>query len=148
MLSKEEFDLLKSRQFCDNPDCVHYNQPESGNIKINSRSKGQVYCNSCGNRWVLTKGTMFFDLRTPIEKVINTLLLLVRGMGVNQTCKQADVTSDSLLAWVEKAGTHCDEFTTCMQEQMHLDQVQIDEFWSFIRKKRKTLQMKRDKNPN
>lgn len=137
MLSKENFDLLKSRQYCDNPSCSCYNQIGLKNIKINSRPKGQVYCNICRNIWVLTKGTIFFDLRTPIEKVINTLLLLVRGMGLNNTCRQSKVTADSVLSWIEKAGNHSNEFTEYMQQEMHLDQVQIDEFWTFVRKKAK-----------
>ena len=143
MLSKTEFDLLKSSQYCDNESCECYNQPESDNIRINSRPKGQVYCNRCGNRWVLTKGTMFFGLRTPIAKVVKVLLCLTRGMGVNNTCRQEQVTADSILVWIEKAAQHTNEFTAYMQQEMHLDQVQIDEFWSFIRKKRKILRMKR-----
>ena len=137
-LSKEEFDLLKSRQFCDNPECSCYNQVGVDNIRINSRSKGQVYCKICQNRWVVTKGTMFFDLRTPIDKVIKVLLCLVRGMGVNNTCRQESVTADSLLFWIEKAAEHANEFTIYMQQEMKLEQVQIDEFWSFIKKKKKS----------
>ena len=138
MLSKEEFDLLKSSQYCDNSSCSCYNQVGIDNIRINSRSKGQVYCNCCKNMWVLTKGTMFFDLRTPIDKVIKVLQCLVRGMGLNNTCRQEEVTADSVLAWIEKAAKHSNEFTKYMQQEMHLEQVQIDEFWSFIRKKKKT----------
>lgn len=138
MLSKEEFDLLKSSQYCDNSSCSCYNKVGIDNIKINSRSKGQVYCNCCKNMWVLTKGTMFFDLRTPIDKVIKVLQCLVRGMGLNNTCRQEEVTADSVLTWIEKAAKHSNEFTKYMQQEMHLEQVQIDEFWSFIRKKKKT----------
>jgi len=137
MLSKIEFDLLKSSQYCDNANCSCYNKAKQGNIKINSRSKGQVYCNLCGNRWVLTKGTMFFDLRTPIDKVVKVLLCLTRGMGLNNTCREEKVTADSVLSWITKAAQHSNEFTHYMQQEMHLEQVQIDEFWSFIRKKRK-----------
>lgn len=137
MLSKTEFDLLKESQYCDNEDCCCYNQAEKDNIRINSRSKGQVYCNVCGNRWVLTKGTMFFGLRTPIDKVVNVLLCLTRGMGLNNTCRQEKVTADSILSWISKAAQHANEFTQYMQQEMHLEQVQIDEFWSFIRKKTK-----------
>ena len=74
MLSKSEFDTLKRSQYCDNESCDCYNKVQADNIRINSRAKGQVYCNRCGNRWVLTKGTMFFGLRTPIEKVVKVLL--------------------------------------------------------------------------
>ena len=136
MLTKKEFDSLKSSQYCDNADCSCYNQPEANNIRINSRVKAQVYCNVCGNRWVLTKGTMFYGLRTPIDKVITVLLCLTRGMGVNNTCRQEKVTADSILSWIIKAAQHTNEFTQYMQQEMHLEQVQIDEFWSFVRKKR------------
>ena len=69
---------------------------------------------------------------------------LARGMGLNNTCRQEDVTADSVLVWITRAAKHSNEFTIYMQQEMHLEQVQIDEFWSFIRKKRKTLQMKRE----
>ena len=148
MLTAEEFELLKSHQYCDNVSCPQHNKTGLSNIKINSRSKGQVYCNICGNRWVVTKGTIFFGLKTPLDKVINTLLLLVRGMGLRNASCQAEVTVDSILYWLVKAATFSNEFTIYMQQEMHLDQVQIDEFWSFIRKKNKTLQTKRESYQN
>jgi hypothetical protein len=64
-------------------------------------------------------------------------------MGLNNTCRQEEVTTDSALVWIDKAAAHSNEFTAYMQQEMHLEQVQIDEFWSFIRKKRKSLQMQR-----
>lgn len=142
MLSKLEFDLLKSSQYCDNSSCKCFNKVGAGNIKINSRAKGQVYCNVCKTIWVITKGTVFFDLRTPINKVIKVLQCLARGMGLNNTCRQENVSAETTLAWIIKAANHSNEFTQYMQQEMHLEQVQIDEFWSFILKKRKTLQMK------
>jgi transposase-like protein len=141
MLSKEDFNLLKTNQFCDNSACSCHNKVNAGNIGTNSRRKNQVYCKICGNMWVVTKGTMFFGLRTPIDKVIRVLLLLCRGMGVNNTCRQEGVTSETILDWTEKAAKHANEFTEYMQKEMHLEQVQIDEFWSFIRKKKKSSQI-------
>ena len=142
MLSKPAFDLLKSSQYCDNSSCKCFNKVGAGNIKINSQAKGQVYCNVCKTIWVITKGTVFFDLRTPINKVIKVLQCLARGMGLNNTCRQENVSAETTLAWIIKAANHSNEFTQYMQQEMHLEQVQIDEFWSFILKKRKTLQMK------
>ena len=143
MLSDKEFEQFKSRQYCDNPDCPCYNQVGQDNIRVNSRPKGQLYCNKCKNLWVITKGTMFFGLRTPLDKVIKTLLLLVRGMGFNNTCRQSEVTADSVLSWIDKASKHVNEFSLYMQQEMHLEQVQIDEFWSFIREKKRILQQRR-----
>ena len=148
MLNKNDFDLLKSRQYCDNPECSCYNKVDAGNIRINSRPKGQVYCKECKNIWVVTKGTILFGLKTPIDKVIDTLQMLARGMGLRNTCRQQNITVDSALSWIEKAAEQVNGFTQYMQQEMHLEQAQIDEFWSFIRKKRKILQMKRNAQVN
>ena len=61
--------------------------------------------------------------------------LLARRMGLNNTCVHQRVTADSVLLWIEKAGNHAEEFTDFMMHDMQLDEVQIDEFWSFIQKK-------------
>lgn len=73
-IKKEAFELIKLSQYCDNTSCAYYRQVGKGNVCTNSRSKGQMYCNECRNIWVLTKGTMYFDFRTPIDKVIKTLI--------------------------------------------------------------------------
>jgi hypothetical protein len=79
---------------------------------------------------------MFFGLRTDMDKIARVLGLLASGMGVNAVCRQNDVTSDSLREWVLLAARHVKEFSAYLEQGMHLSQVQIDEFWSFIRKKR------------
>lgn len=80
---------------------------------------------------------MFFGLRTPMDKIIQVLRLLSSGMGQNAICRQEDVTGDSIRSWITLASEQVNAFTEYMQRDMQLEQVQIDEFWSFIRKKRK-----------
>ena len=79
---------------------------------------------------------MFFGLRTPMDKIIRVLQLLSSGMGQNAICRQEDVTGDSVRSWIILASEQVSSFTAYMQRDMALEQVQIDEFWSFIRKKR------------
>ena len=76
---------------------------------------------------------MLFGLRTPIDKIINVLGLLASGIGVNAMCREQDVTADSLRSWIVLAAHQVSAFTEYMQHNMHLEQVQIDEFWSLIR---------------
>jgi hypothetical protein len=136
-MQKVDFDMFKSHQYCDNVNCSHYGQVGAGNLRTHSTKSGQVQCNKCKTKpFSVRKGTMFFDLRTPIDKIISVLSLLASGIGVNALCRQQEVTSDSLRSWIVLAATHVDAFTAYMQQNMHLEQVQIDEFWSFIRKKR------------
>lgn len=136
-MSRSDFDLFKLHQYCDNPDCTDYGVSGKGNIKTHSLASGQGYCSSCRSKpFSIRKGTMFFDLRTPMEKIIRVLSLLASGMGQNAVCRQESVRGESVRAWIVLASEHVSAFSEYMQREMELSQVQIDEFWSFIRKKR------------
>lgn len=136
-MSETDFDIFRRHQYCDNPSCPCYKEVGAGNICIKTRKNGQVYCNKCDSPpFSVRKGTMFFGLRTSMDKIISCLSLLARGIGVNAVCSEQDVTADSLRSWIVLAADQVDGFTAYMQQDMHLEQVQIDEFWSFIRKKR------------
>jgi hypothetical protein len=136
-ISEEEFKLFKKHQYCDNPTCRHYGEVGGLNLQIKTRKNGQIYCNGCESApFSVRRGTMFFGLRTPIDKIISVLGLLASGIGVNSVCREQDVTADSLRKWVVFAANHVEAFTLYMQQNMHLEQIQIDEFWSFIRKKK------------
>jgi hypothetical protein len=138
-LKDEDFELLKSRQYCDDPSCSHYQQLGSGNIRTYCRKYNQIYCNgSCkGKPFVVTKGTIFYGLKTPLSRVVEVLCTLSRGMGLNNTCALHGVTADAVLEWLVKAGKHVDELTAYMSQELRLEQVQIDEFWSFVLKKKR-----------
>ena len=136
-MSDKDFNIFKSHQYCDNPACSCYKQVGIGNIQTKTRKNGQVYCNVCQSRpFSVRRGTMFYGLRTPMDKIIRALGLLASGTGVNSVCRSEDVTADSLRSWIVLAATQVNAFSRYMEQDMHLEQVQIDEFWSYIRKKR------------
>ena len=105
MKSPSDFDLLKAKQFCDNPDCSHYNLKDADNIRTHSRAKGQVYCTACKNRWVITKGTIRFGLKTPIRKIITTLQLMANGMGLRKASRQQEVSPETASQWIEQVNS-------------------------------------------
>lgn len=63
-------------QPCPNPDCTHYRLMTRGNISaistyLTQSGKRRVFrCNACGMTFSETRETVFFDLRTPEEKVM------------------------------------------------------------------------------
>jgi len=133
-----DFEKYKKLQFCDNPTCPMHNKVGEGNIKIfNSKSK-QVYCNQCKNQWVITKNTFFFGLRTPIDKILRVLICLSEGMGIRAIGRAEGVRHETIQDWILRASGHVEIVTSYLQRDMHLTQCQIDEFWSYIQKKRKS----------
>jgi hypothetical protein len=137
-MTREEFEYFRLHQYCDNPDCSYHCQSGVGNLRIKDLVKGRVYCVGCKVAFSVRKGTMFFGLRTNMDKIAQVLGLLASGMGVNAICRENDVTADSLRDWLLLAANHVSEFSAYLEQDMHLEQVQIDEFWSFVRKKTAT----------
>lgn len=135
-----DFDQYKEQQFCDNDKCAFFGEVGLGNIKIKSRPKNQVYCNRCKNTWVFTKGTFFFNLKTHPKDVLESLLLLSEGIGVRATHRVKGFTTDILRDWIIKAAAHANEISAYFKQDMKLTQCQIDEFWSFILKKKSAYQ--------
>ncbi len=131
-----DYEKYKELQYCDNKDCEYFNKVNPSNIGWNSRKHHQVYCKSCKNIWVITKDTFFYHLKTDIRVVLECLVSLAEGMGVNAVCRIKGVTDYALRDWINKASKHVDEVGLYLKQDMELTQCQIDEFWSFIYKKK------------
>ena len=72
-MSDKDFEVLKLHQYCDNANCSHYGQVGSGNLFINSRAHGQIYCNKCdskpfSNHFQFAKGRCSLDFGRPWTK--------------------------------------------------------------------------------
>jgi len=131
-----DFDKYKKEQFCLNKECVNYGKKDAENIRIKSRNNNQVYCKSCKSSWVITKGTMFYNLKKPVSLVLEVLIMLSEGMGVNAIYRIKGVKSETISNWIIKASKHVEAFSSYLKQNMRLTQCQIDEFWAFIYKKK------------
>jgi hypothetical protein len=135
---KIDFDKLKALQYCDNSNCKGHQQIDLDNICTLSKAHNQVYCNLCNNRWVLTKDTFFYCLKTPPEKIIQVLLALSEGKGNRAIERTLGVSRITQKKWVIKAANHLNEINNFITANMELTRLQVDEFWSFILKKRES----------
>jgi len=138
-----DFKKYKKLQFCDNPNCIMHNKIGENNIKIFNSKYNEVYCNICKNHWVITKDTFFFQLKTPIEKIMKVLISLSEGMGIRAVRRTEGVCNTTIDKWILRASEHIELVSQHLQKDMHLTQCQIDEFWSYIKKKKKMLQSRR-----
>jgi len=133
-----DFDKYKALQYCMNEHCVHYQQIGLGNIGTSSRKNNQVYCSGCKKRWVLTQDTFFYDLRREKTIIMTVLLDLSEGKGHRAIYRTTKVSPDTQTRWILRASSHVEEINVYLEQEMHLSRVQIDEFWSFIYKKRES----------
>lgn len=102
---------------------------------ILSRKNNQVYCNGCKPRWVLTKDTFFYDLRSDKSLIIRVLKDLSEGKGQRAIQRTDGVGLTTQKRWLLRAAEHVLPISDHLEKEMHLTRVQIDEFWAFILKK-------------
>ena len=96
-------------------------------------------CLVCGRRFSETAGTPFFGLKTPMRTVCIALNELAEGLGVRAVARIHHVEPGTVLDWLRKAGQHCEAVSAYMMQELELSQVQLDELWTFIRKKERML---------
>ena len=102
--------------------------------------KRQMYeCQACGQPFSETAGTPFFGLKTPMKTVCIALNELAEGLGVRAVARIHHIEPDTVLDWLRKAGQHCEQVSEYMMQELELSQVQLDELWTFVRKKERTL---------
>ena len=112
----------------------------AGTYDIKNGNQRQMYrCKWCGQRFSETHGTVFYGLKTPQETVYRALHCLCENMGIRATARVFAVKPDTILLWLRRAGEHCEKVSAYLMRNLHVEQAQLDELWTFVFKKEKTL---------
>ena len=128
-------------QPCPNPDCTHYRLINRGNISaistyLTQSGKRRIFrCSECERPFSETRDTVFFDLRTPEEKVMMALKMLLVKVGLSDIGFVLGVTEATVLLWLERAAYQAHAINAHLLRDLPVTQVQLDEMWSFIRRK-------------
>lgn len=129
-------------QPCPNPACSHYSMKNLGNVRAIATYQSQsgrrriFECKECGERFSETRQTVFFDLRTPEEKVMTVLKLLLCRVELSSISFALGVTEETILVWLERAAEKAEEINQHLLQEVTVTHVQVDELWNFVRRKR------------
>lgn len=128
-------------QPCPNPDCTQYRLMNRGNISalstyLTQSGKRRIFlCSACETTFSETRDTVFFDLRTPEDKVMMALKMLLVKVGLTDIGFVLGVTEETVLMWLERAANKAHEINTHLLKELPVTEVQLDEMWSFIKRK-------------
>jgi len=92
-------------------------------------------CSVCAKTFSETRDTVFFDLRTSEEKVIMVLKMLLVKVALSDIGLVLGVTEETVLEWLRRAAAKAHEIKAYLLRDLPVTQVQLDEMWSFIRRK-------------
>lgn len=128
-------------QPCPNKSCCYYGQKNRGNISSISSYMSQsgarriFRCTHCGEMFSETRDTVFFDLRTPEEKVMMALKMILVQVGLSDISFVLGVKEETILIWLNRAYKKADEINRILLKDLPVTEVQLDEMWSFVRRK-------------
>ncbi len=125
---------------CPNKRCRDYGVKGKGNIRL-ERKYGRnnvvlLRCRACRKTFSENRGTLFFKLRLPYEKLYQVLTSLVRCGSIRGTADTVGVNKNTVERIVKLAGRQIKEFNDFMLRDLKMSQAQCDEFWTYIRSKR------------
>ena len=117
------------KQFCPNIDCPARGQTGHGNIGVHSQKEKRCLCSVCGTSFTVTRGTLFYRLRTDPQIVMWVIVLLAYGCPLQAIVKAFGSDERTVKSWWQRAGAHCRRVHEHVlgQRPMDLQQVQADE---------------------
>lgn len=114
--------------FCPNLACPARGQTGQGNIGIHSRKDQRFICQQCRRTFTVTKGTVFYRLRTSAEIVVIVVTLLAHGCPLQAIVAAFGFDERTVAAWLARAGQQGQAIQEHLVEQPRaLGQVQADE---------------------
>lgn len=92
-------------------------------------------CHGCRRTFCSTTGTPVHRLKTPVHEVAQALLIVLRRGSVRAAEAVTGHKYETIGGWLRRTTEHADALTQVLVHDLHLSDVEVDEFWSFVRTK-------------
>ena len=87
-----------------------------------------------------------YGLKTPAAEVAQALLIVMRRGSLRAAEELTGHKYETISTWLKRAAAHAEALTQVLASDLRLSQVEIDEFWSFVQKKRAQLSSRTKEN--
>lgn len=114
------------------PRCGHQATIRTGH----SRGHQRWRCPACQRSFGPTTGTPMYRLKTPVAEVAQALLVVLRRGSLRAAEELTGHKYETVGRWLRQAGAHAEALTAALVHDLHLGEVEVDEFWSFVGQKR------------
>ena len=134
-MTKQEKKERSSLPPCPNPQCAQPRVVRNGS----HRGRPRYQCRVCKTYFGETQGTPMYRLKTPAAEVAHALLIVMRRGSLRAAEEITGHKYETISEWLKRAAAHAETLTQVLASDLHLNQVEIDEFWSFVQNKRGQL---------
>jgi transposase-like protein len=134
-MNQRERKEQSSLPICPNPTCSQSRVVRNGS----HRGRQRYLCRTCKTYFGETQGTPMYGLKTPAREVAQALLAVMRRGSLRAAEEITGHKYETISVWLKRAAEHAEALTEVLACDLHVSQVEIDEFWSFVQKKRALL---------
>lgn len=136
-----------SWQVCPNPECSMFKVKGAGNIKFHghvgkNRDIHELVCRKCNKYFSEFTGTPYHRMRTPHDKILMVIKLLVEGNGIRGVERITGIHRDTVTRILLKTGSHLSEISDVFLADLKAHEIELDELWTFVKKKNPTRRHK------
>jgi transposase-like protein len=133
-----------SMYFCPYEGCSNYGKAGADNQIIGAGCYGKhqtqlLKCKVCKRRFSARRGTPLFGLKADEQTFYDVIACLAEGNGIRATARIKHVDKDTVADWLDNASQHVEAVSCYLMVNRHFEAVQLDEFWSFVKKKKRTV---------
>ncbi len=119
---------------CPRPDCPAPHVVRNGTLGGRQR----YHCRGCGAWFGQTHGTPLYRLRTPLAEIGRALLVVLRRGSLRAAEEVTGHKYETIGHWLKLAARHAATLEDALVRDLQLSTVEVDEFWSFVRRRTST----------
>jgi transposase-like protein len=117
----------------DNPPCPRCGATHI--VKNGSKNGRQRWvCRTCNRSFGATCGTPMNRLHNTPTEVARTLLVVMRRGSLSAAEDITGHKHETIGRWLRAAAQHAEQITEALVRDLHLTVVEVDAFWSFVKK--------------
>ncbi len=127
--------------------CVHCG---GTSLRKNGHKSGHQRwsCPECGKSFTETYGTPMYRLRTDPQEVARALLIVMRRGSLSAAEEITGHKYETIGEWLRRAAAHAEALTRVLVHDLQLSEVEVDAFWSFVKKSAERLRESPPRRPN
>jgi IS1 family transposase len=104
------------------------------------RGAPRFRCQICQSLVSARTGTAYAGIRTDELTYRYAVTALAEGLALRATGRMFGLDKDTLCGWLPRLGEHCEDVMNYFFRDLHLNECQLDELWTFVYKKEDQLE--------
>ncbi|MDR1110811.1 MAG: hypothetical protein LBP92_09020 [Deltaproteobacteria bacterium] len=136
--------------YCPNKNYPDFSILGKDNISVRgkygkNKDKILFYYRTCGHRFGQTHGSALFGAQIDPQTIRSIIHHAAEGVSVRSTARLLNIVKSTVNRIILRIGEYCSKILSNLLRYIYMTEVQLDEFWSFVKKK-KLLRLKKKKN--